>query len=76
MAIKLKCLVCGNEIQSKSRHDFVQCECGNCFVDGGNDYDRLGYTNIEYIMRWDEKEKKYVPLDPDNFKGEPDKEVE
>lgn len=35
-------------IQSKSRHDFVKCSCGQTFIDGGGDgYTRVGY-NPEY----------------------------
>lgn len=37
-----KCLRCGDEIESHSRHDWVQCSCGNIFVDGGLDYARRG----------------------------------
>jgi len=33
-----KCLVCGDEIESKHRHDFVWCSCQNLAVDGGKDY--------------------------------------
>lgn len=37
-----KCLLCGDEIESKSVHDFVMCGCGNIFVDGGREYVRCG----------------------------------
>lgn len=37
-----KCKKCGDIIESKSRHDFVECSCGAIFVDGGNDYIRRG----------------------------------
>ena len=30
--------ICGDEIESKHRHDFVTCKCGACSVDGGHDY--------------------------------------
>lgn len=33
-----KCLRCGDEIESKHRHDFKRCSCGNISVDGGKDY--------------------------------------
>lgn len=29
---------CKDVIESKYRHDFVTCSCGNISVDGGNDY--------------------------------------
>jgi hypothetical protein len=33
----MKCLMCGDTIVSKYRHDFVSCFCGNAFVDGGQE---------------------------------------
>lgn len=33
-----RCDGCGDVIESKSRHDFVTCSCGNLSVDGGLDY--------------------------------------
>lgn len=36
------CLLCGDEIESKHRHDYVSCKCGEIFVDGGKDYIRRG----------------------------------
>lgn len=47
MSARVKCLVCGAIIQSKSRHDFVSCQCDpdgetSIFVDGGNEYFRMG----------------------------------
>ena len=43
MAIKrnaVKCLKCDTVIESKHRHDFVSCKCGNIMADGGKDYIR------------------------------------
>ena len=37
-----KCKKCGDIIESKHRHDFVQCSCRSIFVDGGHDYIRRG----------------------------------
>jgi len=33
-----KCLLCGEEIESRSTHDFRTCKCGNLSVDGGREY--------------------------------------
>lgn len=33
-----KCLKCGDEVESKHRHDFVRCRCKALAVDGGKDY--------------------------------------
>lgn len=37
-----RCRNCGDEIESKHRHDWVQCSCGAIFVDGGKNYLRSG----------------------------------
>jgi hypothetical protein len=34
----IRCNLCGDEIESKHCHDFVQCKCGACAVDGGHEY--------------------------------------
>ena len=34
----IRCNICGEEIESTHRHDFVTCKCGACSVDGGHDY--------------------------------------
>jgi len=40
----IKCLKCGDIIESVSRHDFKSCSCGAVCVDGGKDYlRRCGY---------------------------------
>lgn len=33
-----KCLECNIEIESRHRHDYVNCPCGAIAVDGGKDY--------------------------------------
>jgi hypothetical protein len=38
----IRCAKCHDVIQSMYRHDFKFCECGAIFVDGGNDYLRMG----------------------------------
>lgn len=51
----IKCKKCGSILESKSKNDFKQCNCGSIFIDGGNEYCRLGYPHgkfenwIEYI---------------------------
>ena len=42
IANRVKCLKCGDIIESKHRHDFVACSCGAIFTDGGTDYIRRG----------------------------------
>ena len=39
------CYKCLGVMESVHRHDFVQCKCGESFLDGGNEYFRAGgYT--------------------------------
>lgn len=38
-----QCLLCGDIIESKHRHDYVGCRCDNLFVDGGHTYLRRGW---------------------------------
>ena len=33
-----KCLNCNEVVESKHRHDFARCSCGNVAVDGGKAY--------------------------------------
>ena len=35
---KIKCKKCGQEIESKTVHDFKFCECGSFAVEGGQYY--------------------------------------
>lgn len=48
------CASCKDEIQSRSRHDFVRCKCGDSFVDGGLDYSRFGGCIINTSVYADE----------------------
>ena len=38
-----RCLLCGDLIRSKNRHDFNTCSCGNISVDGGSWYVRRSF---------------------------------
>ncbi len=40
----IQCNICGDIIESRFRHHYVECSCGACFVDGGHAYQRIGYT--------------------------------
>lgn len=52
---RIKCLKCGDIIESKYTHDFVQCSCGACFVDGGHDYMRIGGKKEDWedLSEWE-----------------------
>ena len=34
----IRCKLCGDMIESKDCHDYVECKCGVCAVDGVHDY--------------------------------------
>ena len=50
------CEECKVEVESKSRHDFATCKCGNISVDGGHSYirravrDPHSYTNTSIVI--------------------------
>ena len=58
MVIKnaIRCNLCGDEIESKDPHDYVQCSCETCAVDGGHEYLRRIiksaslYTDISIVV--------------------------
>lgn len=51
-------------MESKHRHDFVQCDCPlETFVDGGNDYVRTGGMDLTKIKFWNEEKGEFCPLD-------------
>lgn len=41
----IRCTLCGDIIESESVHDFKQCSCGACAVDGGREYLRRCFTS-------------------------------
>lgn len=54
-----KCLVCGDMIVSKHRHDFVWCSCKRLAVDGGSWMSRRLFNDASMI------EEMTVPYDED-----------
>lgn len=59
---RIRCRVCGDVIESKSRHDFQSCKCGRCFIDGGLEYRRIGgYPDeIDDLVEWEEVEDEEI----------------
>ena len=47
---KLKCLKCGDVMESTHRHDFKMCSCRSCFIDGGHDYVRVGGNPGDFVL--------------------------
>lgn len=53
-------------MESKHRHDFVRCKCGESFLDGGDDYFRATISTIpleeEDMGKHEEKEAPAEPV--------------
>lgn len=56
-ANKAQCKLCKDIIESKTVHDFVQCSCGEIFVDGGKQYLRRGAKDLNNIIDLTEYEE-------------------
>jgi hypothetical protein len=54
--VAVKCLNCGQTIESRRLHEMVTCSCGDISVDGGRDYFKLSTMDG---ARWEE-----VALEP------------
>ena len=58
----IRCNLCGDEIESTYRNDYVQCSCGACAVDGGHDYlrrtfkDKDAYTDLSIVDHDDKQD--------------------
>ena len=40
---KIRCKKCCDVIESTHRHDFKYCRCGAVSIDGGTDYQKVGW---------------------------------
>jgi hypothetical protein len=48
---RVKCLQCGEILESTHVHDFRMCKCSNnTFTDGGLDYQRIGGKDFSMIQ--------------------------
>lgn len=63
---RAKCALCGDTIESVSQHDWVRCECGEIFVDGGTEYFRGGFNKAENFIRIDGDGREIPWADPKN----------
>ena len=53
-----KCKLCSSIIESKHRHDYVSCLCGEISIDGGNDYHKCFAKDWRNFVRVDDEEMK------------------
>lgn len=51
---KYRTQCCNEVIESKHVYDFKECSCGNSFVDGGDEYSRLGSKDGRFPLRLEE----------------------
>lgn len=47
MGTKIKCKYCQTIIESEHVHDLVFCNCERIFIDGGDEYTRIGFQEPE-----------------------------
>ena len=57
MRNRIQCLLCNEIIESKHRHDYVTCSCGNVSVDGGQDYCKVNFKTDQWKQILDEERK-------------------
>lgn len=48
---RAKCLICGDEIESRTVHEYKTCSCGNLSVDGGLEYTKRGVKDLD---KWED----------------------
>lgn len=60
----IKCLVCNTVLESKHRHNYVQCHCRNeAATDGGLSYQRISAKDLDLI----ENLCEYVEMTDDEY---------
>lgn len=52
----IQCKLCGDIIEFTYRHEYVQCKCGTCAVDGGHDYLRRSFKDKDCYIELSETE--------------------
>lgn len=59
---KIKCLSCGDIIESKHVHDYWTCSCKKVCVDGGLEYAKRGFPKFP-VEGWYEELSEYEEID-------------
>ena len=57
MGDRIQCALCKDIIESKHVHDFRWCKCKSIFIDGGNEYTRVGGEPENIIYQEDIKDE-------------------
>ena len=66
--MKIKCLICGDIIESKSVHNLISCKCESCHIDGGNEYLRFGGKDFSKILIIFDDGTEVLAIDEENYK--------
>lgn len=66
--MKIKCLICGDIIESKSVHNLVSCKCERCYIDGGNEYLHFGGKDFSKILIIFDDGTEVLASDEENYK--------
>ena len=66
--MKIKCLICGDSIESKSVHNLVSCKCESCHIDGGNEYLRFGGKDFSKILIIFDDGTEVLASDEENYR--------
>lgn len=66
--MKIKCLICGDIIESKSVHDLVSCKCESCHIDGGNEYLHFWGKDFSKILIIFDDGTEVLASDEENYK--------
>lgn len=66
--MKIKCLICGDIIESKSVHNLVSCKCESCHIDGSNEYLRFGGKDFSKILIIFDDGTEVLAIDEENYK--------
>ena len=62
---RIRCKKCNDVLHSKHRHDLQQCKCGAVFVDGGDDYCRIGGHISDFVILLDDNTEKKLEAGSD-----------
>ena len=66
--MKIKCLICGDIIESKSVHNLVSCKCESCHIDCGNEYLHFGGKDFSKILIIFDDGTEVLASDEENYK--------
>ncbi len=66
--MKIKCLICGDIIESKSVHNLVSCKCESCYIDGGNEYLHFGGKDFSKILIIFDDGTEVLASDEENYR--------